>query len=410
MILNKILFITESPLSFDLNGAASFSSGHLIALLQAFPNAEFHIAHLAENNWITKDEILKFIHKEEFKGTINIRAIHSQKLKFNILNFGPLVTFSFLNFRKKAKSLFVNLNERLSNEMKDLLDTFNPDLIWAEHILPTLLVIQTNSDKPLVYSHHDFIFRVIEKRNTFSSRNYLRTRLLKTLEHQLIRKIKFFVNGSITEKQYALKINPGLKTLTFPAVYPNIVFETKEIELPLKSRIVHLGSFSATANKIGLKKFFAEVYPPLKKEIKEFEILLIGDNAGITNDELKWIENQPKIKILGHVNELSAILKPYDIHILPYNQNTGTRTRLLNALRFKGAVVAYEADINEIPELKRGTDYLTAGNYEEFTGAVIRLFKTPALRKDLGDHGFDAVKNYFTIHHLSGKIKQMLAS
>ena len=408
---NRILFITESPFSFDLNGAASFSSGHLLALFYAYPNADILILHLTNESPIRNEQLNPYLNEAGFKGAITIRTIPSTRLKFRIIKVKSILSFSFSSFRNKTIKLFSNMENELIGAVQKIIGDFNPDLIWAEHILPVLLVIHNKPMAPVIYSHHDFLFRVLKERNKFSLRNFFRIKMLKNTEIQLLKQVDFFINGSEAERQYALQKNPKLHTLTFPAVYPIHIsnFESNT-NVILSNRLVHIGSLSATANRIGLAGLLKHVYPQLKKEIENFELYLIGNRISFVDTEFSWVDKEPQIKIPGHVNDLSAVLQPYDVHVVPYDRGTGTRTRLLNALRYHGVVVLFEKTTKDFPELEREIDLLAAANYSDFTKQIVRFLQDPDLRKKTGDRAFNKLNMHFTIQQLSEKIKQLLAA
>ncbi len=411
MRVNKILFITESPFSFDLNGASSFSSGHLVSLLYAFPKSEILLLHLTSNEPVMRNQLETFIGEAGFQGHMNIETIPVSKLTFNILSLRSLLKFPFTSFSDKSKILFANIDDGLVNRIHKIMSDFNPDLIWAEHILPALLAVRQKSTTPVLYSHHDFIYRILKERNKFSIRNFLRGFMLQHFEKTLLKKVRFFVNGSEQERKIALEIHTGLKSFSFPAIYP-IVKEkvyTNSRNL-LKNRLLHIGTSSATANRIGLINFFKHVYPVLKQEIQNLECYFIGDQTAVTNEIFGSVANDPQIKIIGHVNDLTSVTEPYDIHILPYDRGTGTRTRLLNAIRLHGAVVVFEKTGNETPGLESGVDILVADNYNDFTNHIIRLFRDSEYRIHISNQAYGKLCTEFTFQHLSEKIKQLLAA
>jgi glycosyltransferase involved in cell wall biosynthesis len=408
---NKILFITESPFSFDLNGAASFSSGHLLALFHAYPIADILILHLTKESSIRHEQLTPYLNEAGFKGAISIQSIPSNRLKFRIIKVKSILNFRFSTFRNKTITLFSNMENELISAVQKIIANFKPDLIWVEHILPALLVIHNQPEAPVIYSHHDFLFRVLKERNKFSLKNFFRIKMLKNTEIHLLKRINFFINGSEAERQYALQKNPKLQSLSFPAVYPIHIrnFQSNN-NVILSNRLVHIGSFSATANRIGLAGLLKHVFPQLKKEIENFELYLIGNQISFKDTEFSWVSRDPKIKIVGHIDDLATILQPYDVHVVPYDRGTGTRTRLLNALRYHGVVVLFEKTTRDFPELKREIDLLAADNYSDFTKQIIRLLQDPDLRKKTGDRAFNKLNAHFTIQQLSEKIKQLLAA
>ncbi len=409
MKIQRILFITESPISFDLNGASTFSTGHFAGLLYAFPTALIHLVFLNDSEISNAGKLELLIKDAGFTGQIAIHHIPSQPLTFKVIPFKSLLSFNRNTILRKAERIFTNNSELIIEQVKLVVDKFKPDIIWAEHFYPALIGTQIASTIPLAYSHHDYLFRILRTRNKFSLKNLIRSTFIRSLEIKLIRHTHFFINGSEKEKAFALKINPQLKALMFPAIYPEAssVFKNSIVQQAgqLTNRIVHIGGLSGTANRIGLSHFLRHIYPRIKKNVPQFEFHIIGNKTLFDNKEWEWAQKDPHIFIHGHVIDLTTVLQPFDVHVIPYHKATGTRTRFMNAIRYHGCVVIFDKNIIRNIGNHELNGILVAKHPHAFADHVIRVLQAPADRIRLANLAHETYQSQYNFTTLSQQLK-----
>jgi glycosyltransferase involved in cell wall biosynthesis len=215
-----IIFVTEQPYTFNLNGAAALSSSHLRFLAKKFPEKTIKIFFLNKNTVFWRES-------PDFDNSkIEVTLIDIPSTEFKILNLSSLRLIFESKIDYLAKEIFEfdsNFSQKIS-----ILQTFKNkagliDFIWCEHLIPVtylflILPIELISDK-LIYSHHDFLFKILWKRAK-SSKQIARFFLVRKLELMLLRKVTHFVTGSQFEFKQIQEINPRAKINFLPCFYP----------------------------------------------------------------------------------------------------------------------------------------------------------------------------------------------
>ena len=165
----------------------------------------------------------------------------------------------------------------------------------------------------------------------------------------------------------------------------------------LTPRIVHLGGMQATANRIGLERFLRVAWPKLKVQIKpKPELWVIGslDGAPKTLQELLI---QPGIVCTGYVDDLSSVLRPFDMHIIPWELNTGTRTRIPLILNYAQVLISTRAGAACIDELKHEVNCILVNDLKHMASEIKSLCNDDKKREAIGREGRNTFFNYFTL-------------
>lgn len=142
-------------------------------------------------------------------------------------------------------------------------------------------------------------------------------------------------------------------------------------------KIYHVGTASATANRIGLIHFLKDIFP--KIEHLDFILEFIGDVEPFIAHSFPAYMNHPKIKFHGFVKDIDNLIEDEMIHIVPYKETTGTRTRVGNLVRFKPCLIGYPNLSDSYPFLQNNFNCLTANRTNEF----VSLLHVAIVNKDV---------------------------
>ena len=379
--MQKVLFISdESPFSFNHSGAASYKTSHLM-LLNQLENLDIYILSLTKNSGShTKDPLV--IPGLTFKNIsfLNVRFPSAQKV-YPL----PKTVFKFIFSAKRLTRdslIFPTINTTNICILQRQIDNLKPDIIWAEHIEPLLLASHLqNFTGKIIYSHHDFLWKLLLiRRRKF--KDFIQSFLYYIIQKKAIQKFgKYVVSGASNELLEIRKINTFSSTLYIPTLYP-IINLPESSPLPKPLRIIHLGSPKATANRIGVKNLLCKIIPKLYNQV-EFKCYLIGIN-NTTDHELHKLLDQPNVICEGFVDNLESVLRPFDIHILPYNKATGSRTRYSVAMNHGQVLIAHKASVEGIEGLEHNQNCIIKNSFEGMVDAIIQLNKNPAERIRIG--------------------------
>jgi glycosyltransferase involved in cell wall biosynthesis len=160
--------------------------------------------------------------------------------------------------------------------------------------------------------------------------------------------------------------------------------------------IVHLGSVETTANRVGLEAYLRRIHPQLVANGVRARLRIIGDHSRL-RDPLKTLLPEANAELLGFVADLKTALRPFDIAILPYEHDSGYRTKLPLLFNHAQAVVATRAAITgmQIPGLEEAC--VVVERLEDFIPAIIHLANAPDDREQLGCTAYEFFCRHFTI-------------
>ena len=278
--------------------------------------------------------------------------------------------------------------------LKAKIAKLQPNYIWAQHFWAAQLA-SWQRVVPVIYSHHDWLFRVKALRTSRPENPTVRQ-----TEEKVARRVAAVVSGSAVECAELRQL--GCRQVH----YLPIAYEPVSLELaivPNDPRLVHLGGFATTANQMGLARFAAVVWPGL--QLPAGQIHLVGDMsfapAGLTP-----FLNQ--VVVHGFVPELKQVLRPYDLHIIAYEHPTGQRTRLPVAFNFAQVVVAVRAGIAGYPEAQDGVNCRLVNRIEEMAGVIQELMADPDQRLRLGRAARETFEKSFTRPGLLPRYQQLL--
>ncbi len=286
---------------------------------------------------------------------------------------------------------------RCSAEIKQLIERHRPDFIWAQHFEPTLIAI-TQREVPVVYSHHDWLYRI--KALRFGR---LQDERMRRLEEKVARRVHSVVSGSATECAELRQL--GCRQVHYIPVSYEMAPWNDRAEAAKGSSIVHLGGMGTTATRVGMERFFEVVWPEFG--LRKPKLVVVGDTS---TAPAKLKELLKAANCTGFVPDLSTVLRPFDLHIIPWEHSTGQRTRLPVAFNYGQVVVAVRGSVACFPEAKDGENCRLLDRLDQMAAALRELLVNPAERERLGRAARKTFETNFTRTALLPRYMQALAS
>jgi hypothetical protein len=87
---------------------------------------------------------------------------------------------------------------------------------------------------------------------------------------------------------------------------------------------------------------------------------------------------------------------PLDIHIIPWDKNTGTRTRLALTLQYKQCLVARKEGVANAKEIVNNENALLSDSWSSYTNDIVNLYHNRALRDSIAANSFKTYRENFT--------------
>lgn len=305
---------------------------------------------------------------------------------------------------------WITLN--LLAQFRQIVENVQPDIIWAEHRYPALLANLSGYAAMTVYSHHDWEYRLMRYRPT-QNPSFKRTAriahssfILRKVEHQLVQSCLGCVSGSNTELIEISELN--VNSAYLPTCY-EIVESPAHTEVNTTPRIVHFGSMSATANRVGLERFLTITLPALREICSDAPELWIVGSVSNAHPKLEQLIAESGAVCAGFVENLSDVFNPYDIQVIPWEHDTGTRTRVAMLLNYRQVIVAHHNSVRGIKELVHGQNVIMVNDLKEMAHEIKMLIDQPDKRKELADNGRLTFEKSFTLDAMQPRFKEYLA-
>lgn len=285
----------------------------------------------------------------------------------------------------------------LHQELRQLIQRIKPDVIWAQHVEPAMLAVQ-QSRLPVVYVHHDWLYRIKALRNhrPINPRQ-------KTVEQRLVRSVSAVVSGSQLECGEIQRAG-GRNVHYIPVSYETIPLDLDHGSEKVPN-LVHLGGMGTTANREGLLAFFERVWPTLKNTGVSLKV--IGDVSAAPSALRKHLD---LVECVGFTKDLTTVLRPLDIHVIPWEHPTGQRTRLPVAFNHAQVVLATRAAVACYPEARDGENCRLVNRLEEMGPIILELLPDVGERSRLGLAAKATFEKHFTRDALRPRYANVLNS
>lgn len=303
--------------------------------------------------------------------------------------------------------------DQVENALRETIDFLKPDLIWANHMMMGGVTALINPSQPWIYSHLDWRYRIKAVRAQHRSDDplSLRARLFNWVECQaefaIARRATVAISGSITETDDLRRL--GTNALYIPVCYDVDIDSLSHIPKSDIPRIVHFGGMRTTANRIGLERYLDVVHPILIQDLGVTpELWIVGEMDGA---EERLVEKLRKVGAIctGYVADLSTVFRPYDIAIVPYEHNTGTRTRVPLLLAYHQVIVAVKASVMGFPELVDGQSAILVDTLEQMRTVLVTLIRQTDRRISLGTAAGRCFREHFVLQAQMPKFNKLLS-
>lgn len=282
------------------------------------------------------------------------------------------------------------------HQLQRLLKQHRPDYIWAQHVWPAQVAV-LQKQVPVIFSHHDWLFRIKALRSQRAE-----SEAVRQAEERVALQAAAVTSGSQVECDQLRQL--GCRRVAYiPIAYRP--FELDLATVPTATRLVHFGGLATTATRVGLERFFQIVWPRLENDPLRPEFYAVGD---ITPAGAELAAHLAKVVCTGHITNWPTVLRPYDIHLIPWEHSTGQRTRLPVAFNFAQVVVAVRAGISGYPEAQDGVNCRLVDRLEEMAAVIQELMADPHQRVRLGRAARETFEKSFTRPGLLPHYQQLL--
>jgi glycosyltransferase involved in cell wall biosynthesis len=169
-----------------------------------------------------------------------------------------------------------------------------------------------------------------------------------------------------------------------------------------------VGSLTYSANRQALTSFAKHW---CSSNSKNWKIRIVG--SGDPGPKLKKLLSQPRITLVGKVEDLQTEYEIADAVVIPMFEGGGTRLKVLEAAAFSVPIIATTVAV-EGTGFEPGVHYYQANDEREFSLALELLRKTPQSADRLVQRAFDKTLESFNWEvigrHLAESLTKVLTS
>ncbi|WP_046755606.1 glycosyltransferase [Kordia jejudonensis] len=399
--MNILFLVNNTKISPNANGGASVYFSHLELLHKA--GFTVHLLFLDWNHDNTKAVISENINQDfvdEISEFYNSAAVLHVAYEVPKLSMNHLL--NAVIHPEKFEYHFINAQNEVL--LQNYCAQKQIDLMWAEWRWSVLLAAYTSIDIPKIYAHHDWEYKLGKLRKQQKGLKYkFHLYQKKRVEMDVIQKVEACVSGSFTETE-ELKAFGATKSMYIPLTYSKTDITENDAKVPT---IVHVGGMGTTANRIGLERFLEVCWETIKQQIPHVKLNVIG-SLKYASDSLQRRLEDPQINCLGFVKNLAPELKAYDIHIIPWEYNTGTRTRIPLVFNHAQVLVSTKAAASCYPELMHDENCILSNDLQHMTTQIIDLYNNAEKRIFTGDNARKTFLENFTTNTQIEKLKLFL--
>jgi glycosyltransferase involved in cell wall biosynthesis len=289
------------------------------------------------------------------------------------------------------------------SEMRSLVDRIviseSVDVIHADQLTMTQFALSYagHSDgKPaLIFDAHNAVWTITERMKQ-NSPFYLRlplaleTKRIKRYEGRIVR--EFDATLAVTEpdrRALIEAVDEGSLAEKPPITVIPIAVDTRQIQpVPRQAdslNILTMGTLYYPPNADGIRWFFTEVFPLIRKKVPGTKLTIVGKNPPVDFLKLANDENSG-IVVTGFVPELDPYFAQSALMVVPVRAGGGMRVRILEAFARAMPVVTTTVGLEGI-QAQPGRDVLVEDEPTAFADVVINLLNDKALQDQLSVNG-----------------------
>jgi hypothetical protein len=237
---------------------------------------------------------------------------------------------------------------------------------------------------------------------TLKRRAYLK--LLRRAEISLIRRSSAILSVSASEAK-------EIEALTaVPSVYVPIVAETLGLRASNpkdgRPRIWFYGGSGATANRWMMRHLRETLFEIVSRRCPSVEFHHIGSTGTSTTDVRNWLEEH--FVSHGFVPDPSSLFAAGDICLIPYQHDTGFRTKIPELLSCGVIPAGYAVSFVCCPELVSGTNCVASDSPIHLADEIARVLEDAVLRKSLSRGASETFRREFMVGRLDGRYRALL--
>jgi glycosyltransferase involved in cell wall biosynthesis len=183
---------------------------------------------------------------------------------------------------------------------------------------------------------------------------------------------------------------PDVPALVIPNGVDLNAFVSSARSEPEEPILLYIGSMNYYPNIDAVQFFFEKMYEPLRQEVPDVRVQIVGHNPPPRIRELMQL---PGVKVTGSVPDVRPYYERATVFVVPLRLGGGTRLKIVEAMAMDLPVVSTTVGAEGLG-IDPGEDILIADDAPSFTESVLRLLRDASLRKRIAEGGKRLARDY----------------
>ena len=339
-------------------------------------------------------------HLESFCKNVEMLPAPSKRIGFSML-WRLLVSL----FSLDPYTIWRHYSKLYVKRIQEVRKKFEFDLIHCD-ILPISYVARNIKDQVFTLTDHDVSylksFRIARNSHNIFLKLflYLETVKLKRLESNIFKNISLGITVSELDKKHLKKLCPKAIFEVIENGVDTNMFHPSVGKIQ-ECMLVWLGGFSHQPNKEAVYHFIDNIYPLIKKHIKNVELHLIGGD--VTQRLIRSAKHDSSIKTIGFVDDPSLYLAKGTVFVAPILSGSGTRLKIMEAMAMGKAIVTTSIGCEGIEGINK-KHYMISDTPNEFAENVIKIINDRDFLKYIGNNARSLVLEKYDWEIICNKI------
>lgn len=228
--------------------------------------------------------------------------------------------------------------------------------------------VDVDSDKWIQYSK----YASFPKNKIFETEG----KKISILENRILKKADTSFIVTQKEADFLLRLNNDRKVYAVPNGIDFEFFNPDKVPdnpgLANQDYIVFTGAMDYFPNEDGVRYFYQNIFPAIKKEFPKIMFYIVGRNPG---ENVKQLSSDINVIVTGSVDDIRPYLKHAKLAVVPLRMARGIQNKILEAAAMRIPVVA-SPNAHEGLELVPGEEIIVKNDPAQFAESVIRLLKS----------------------------------
>lgn len=353
--------------------------------------------------------------------TVDVLTMSTFKHPFNEEAYpqkGHLNVFSVdVDLKTKALDGFLNLfesssyimarfeNDDVKSKLNALLDA-SCDIIYIESIfwLPYLSMLKA-SGAPLILRSHNIehsIWRELATRSAFPKSAYLRllSRRLRREENLMWQGVDQIQSISTSDSQIIRK-HTKVSVIEMPM---SVDVQINEASAPRAFQCHHLGAMDWIPNQEGMRWFFQQVWPLVKRSEARAEFHLAGRR--MSPEFMQW--SAPGVEVHGTIENAFRFRTNHGVLVIPLFSGSGLRIKILEALSEGVPVLATQKAVDGLPAIET-SGIAVSDDPLEWMKILPDIWHRPVEGQKMAAAGLAYVQKHFSTEVLDQRMEESLS-